>query len=82
MIAYENVGFRAEGLASDQLGEAERFFDLTPHQAHHLLCDCHYGTGAVTPDMVARRARAMARRPSLGELWHRFRSQVASLLQR
>jgi hypothetical protein len=39
-IAYENVVFRAEGLASDRLGEAERFFALTPHRAHHL-CDCH-----------------------------------------
>lgn len=81
-IAYEDLEFRAEGLASDRLGEGERFFGLTPRQAHHLLCDCHYGMGAVTPQMVARRARAMARRPSLGELWHTFRSRVASLLQR
>jgi hypothetical protein len=41
MIAYGDAGFRAEGLASDRLGEAERFFDLTPRQTHHLLCDCH-----------------------------------------
>lgn len=79
-IAYENGVFRAEGLASDRLGEAERFCDLT--QAHHLLCDCHDGMGAVTPDMVAHRARAMARSPRLGELWHSVRSRVASLLQR
>jgi hypothetical protein len=34
------------------------------------------GTGAVTPDTVARRAHAMPRSPSLGGMWHRVRSRL------
>jgi hypothetical protein len=59
-IAYGDPVFRAQGLASDQFGDAVRFFDLTPREAHHLLCDCHYGRAA-TPQMVAGRARSRAR---------------------
>jgi hypothetical protein len=40
------------------------------------------GTGAVTPHMVACRAHAMPRSPSLCKLWHRVRSRLASPLQR
>ncbi|SRR5579871_2358030 len=80
-IAYEDGAFRAEGLAGDRLEDVERFFDLTPRQSHHLLCDCHYGM-TVTPEVVAYRVREIARRPTLGELWRRFRDRVAALLQR
>jgi len=67
-IAFKDPIFRAEGLKSDRLGDAMDFFALSEGQAHHLLCDCHYAD-AVTPAMIAARARAVARKPTLSEVW-------------
>lgn len=58
-----------------------RFFDLTVQEAHFLLCDCHYGAGIGT-EAIARRARALARKVSLGELWLAFRDFIVALWQR
>lgn len=69
-IAYADPVLRAEGLASDRLGDAKAFFELSEHEAHHLLCDCHYG-GTMTADGVASRIRAVANRMSVRELWDR-----------
>jgi hypothetical protein len=77
-IAYADPVFRIQGLASDQFGDAIRFFNLTPREAHHLLCDCHYGMAA-TSQMVACRARALARKTSFGEFWQKVRSGVLAL---
>ena len=35
---------RSEGLASDQLGDAVDFFQLTEHEAHTTFCSCHLGS--------------------------------------
>src|SRR5262245_14120017 len=67
-IAFRDPVLREQGLASDRLGDAMAFFDLTPGEAHHLLCDCHYA-GAVTTHTMAARARAIANRITLGETW-------------
>ncbi|MBX6424432.1 MAG: hypothetical protein IRZ09_00685 [Variibacter sp.] len=75
-IAYRDPVLREDGLASDRLGDAMTFFDLTLGEAHHLLCDCHY-TGAVTPRIVAARARSLAQRMSWGEVWTKIRSALA-----
>ena len=66
-IAYRDPLFRAQGLASDRLGDGVVFFDLSPGEAHCLLCDCHY-TGLVTGGMLAERSRAIADRMSFGEV--------------
>ena len=79
-IAFQDPVFRAQGLVSDRLGDARDFFALSEGQAHHLLCDCHYPE-AVTAGMIATRARAVARRPSLSELWDKFRHGVLRLCQ-
>jgi hypothetical protein len=79
-IAFQDPAFRAQGLASDRLGDARDFFALSEGQAHHLLCDCHY-PDAVTAGMIAARARAVARRPSLSELWGKFCHRVLRLRQ-
>jgi hypothetical protein len=71
-IAYRDTELRAEGLASDRLGDAMTFFDLSPGEAHHLLCDCHY-MGMVTPQIVAARARTIAQRMTLREVWDKIR---------
>ena len=71
-IAYRDPAFRAEGLATDRLGDAATFFCLTARETHHLLCDCHYGAHAVGAQLVASRARRIAGKRSLGERWQRF----------
>ncbi|HEY7299532.1 MAG TPA: hypothetical protein VH684_16625 [Xanthobacteraceae bacterium] len=85
-IAYADPVFRAQGLASDRYGEAMRFFDLTSHEAHFLLCDCHYYGAyygvAIRPEMLARRARSLARRMRVGELLQSFRGWIRDLWQR
>jgi hypothetical protein len=72
-IAYNDPVLRADGLASDKLGDAISFFDLSHSEAHNLLCDCHYAAG-MTPHNVAARARAIARKRTWGEVWAAARS--------
>ena len=42
-VAFHDPVLRAEGLASDRLGDAISFFELTEGQAHRLLCSCMNG---------------------------------------
>ena len=72
-IAYRDPLLRAQGLASDRLGDGIAFFDLSPGEAHYLLCDCHY-TGSVTGEMLAERARSIAGRISFGEMYTKLRA--------
>jgi len=39
-VAYEDPVLRADGLASDRLGDAMRYFELSDGQAHYALCSC------------------------------------------
>lgn len=80
-IAYADPVFRAQGLASDRLGDAMRFFALTSGETHHLFCDCHYGSTMVWPGAVAQRVRTVAQKQSLGELWLKVRRGLAALWQ-
>ncbi|MBI5163989.1 MAG: hypothetical protein HY985_08810 [Magnetospirillum sp.] len=59
-LAFADPVLRADGLASDRLGDAMDYFGLTDRQAHWLLCDCHYG-GRMTATDVASRVRDEAR---------------------
>ena len=59
-VAFADSVFRADGLASDRLGDAMDYFGLSERQAHWLLCDCHYG-GRMTAGEVAGRIRDEAR---------------------
>jgi hypothetical protein len=77
-IAFQDLVLRAQGLKSDRLGDVTEFFALTNGQAHHLFCDCHYAA-TVTPAMIAARARVVARRPSLRELWDKLRRVVTRI---
>jgi hypothetical protein len=43
-VAYEDPVLRGEGLASDRLGDAMDFFELTEHEAHVAFCSCHLGS--------------------------------------
>ncbi len=42
-VAFEDPVLRAEGLASDRLGDAMDFFGLSVHDAHLALCSCVHG---------------------------------------
>lgn len=67
-LAWNDPMLRAEGLASDLLGDAMRFFELSPRQAHYLVCDCYY-QGSMTAGRVASRIRTIAPKATLGETW-------------
>jgi hypothetical protein len=64
-VAFADPVLRAAGLQGDTLGEARDFFELSWHEAHHLLCDCHY-LGRMDGETVAHRVRAAAR-PALAQ---------------
>ena len=75
-VAFQDPVLRAEGLASDRLGDAIDFFSLTQDEAHYLLCDCHY-SGRMSGSGVASHVRAYARRMTFQELVSRVRDSWA-----
>jgi hypothetical protein len=76
--AFADPVLRAEGLASDRLGDAMTFFRLSDPEAHFALCSCVYGR-SMQADVAARRVRTISRtrisqsnivtRPDLSTLW-------------
>ncbi|ATU94598.1 hypothetical protein [Phyllobacterium zundukense] len=42
-VAFADPVLRAAGLENDSYGEAKRFFELTDHQLHRVICYCHFG---------------------------------------
>ena len=58
-VAYGDPVLRADGLASDRLGDAVTFFRLTDAEAHFALCSCVYGR-TMQAGMAARRVRMIA----------------------
>ncbi len=75
-LAFQDLRFREEGLSIDRLGDIMNFFQLSDGEAHHLLCYCHY-SGRVTSKMVAERARELARKKTLGQMWHAFWARLS-----
>ncbi|MDJ1158419.1 hypothetical protein QNA08_09255 [Chelatococcus sp. SYSU_G07232] len=57
-VAYADDVLRAEGLASDKLGDAMDFFQLTEGEAHCILCSC-MGGQTILASEAARRARCV-----------------------
>src|SRR5215210_6114068 len=55
-VAFEDPVLRADGLASDRLGDATAFFGLSQADAHFALCSCMYGQG-MQARVAARRVR-------------------------
>jgi hypothetical protein len=57
-VAFADPVFRAAGLNNDSYGEAKRFFELTDHQLHEVICYCHFGEtlSAATAARHIRRA--------------------------
>jgi hypothetical protein len=57
-VAFADPVLREEGLASDKLGDALTFFDMTEGEAHRVFCSCLYG-GHMRSGDVARRVRSL-----------------------
>lgn len=74
-LAFEDLGFKREGLSGDRLGDIMDFFELNDREAHHLLCYCHY-SGSVTSKMVASRARELASKKTLAQRWQGLRLRL------
>jgi len=55
-VAYEDPILRADGLESDRLGDAMRYFALSDGQAHYALCSCLSG-GTMEAATCAKRLR-------------------------
>ena len=58
-VAFHDPILRAEGLASDRLGDAISFFELTEGQAHRLLCSCMNGW-SMEAGATARKVQRLA----------------------
>ena len=59
-VAYEDPVLRDAGMASDCLGDAMRFFELSEQEMHAILCSCVYG-GISRADVTARMVRSVSR---------------------
>ncbi len=42
-VAFEDPILRADGLASDRLGDVMKYFEISDGQAHYALCSCLSG---------------------------------------
>ena len=58
-VAYRDPVLRAAGLKGDTFGDAMRFFELTEHEAHDVVCYCMHGR-TVEGRVAARAVRAIA----------------------
>jgi hypothetical protein len=58
-VAAEDPVLRIAGLNNDTFGEAMRFFELSDHELHRIVCYCHYGE-TMSAEEAAHRVRAMA----------------------
>jgi hypothetical protein len=57
-VAFADPQLRADGLRDDSYGEAKRYFGLSDHQMHHVLCYCHYGA-TMSAGTAARALRSI-----------------------
>ena len=60
-VAFADPVLREQGLQSDRVGDAARFFELSHWEMHQLVCSCHYGR-TMSAGTAALRVRAMAKR--------------------
>ena len=56
-VAFKDPVLRAAGMENDTYGEAKRFFELSDHQLHRVICFCHFGA-SVSGAAAARAVRS------------------------
>ena len=59
-VAFNDPVLRADGLASDRLGDAVDCFELSDEEAHRAFCSCFYGE-VMTAGAVAARLSSMTK---------------------
>ena len=63
-LAFNDPILRADGLASDRLGDVVDYFELSDEEAHRAFCSCFYGE-SMTASAVAARLRSISK-PAIG----------------
>jgi hypothetical protein len=63
-VAFNDPVLRADGLASDRLGDAIDYFELSDEDAHRAFCSCFYGE-SMTAGAVAGRLKGIMK-PTTG----------------
>jgi hypothetical protein len=59
-VAFSDPVLRADGLASDRVGDAMDFFELSEGDIHRAFCSCFYGE-SMRAGEVAERLKGMTR---------------------
>lgn len=62
-VAFADPVLRADGLADDSHGAAQRYFGLSDSQMHHIVCSCHAGTRMRAWTVAGRIRMAMPKPP-------------------
>jgi hypothetical protein len=57
-VAFQDPVLRDAGLAGDTYGDAKRFFGLSDHDLHYVVCHCHCGS-RMSGHAAADRVRAL-----------------------
>ncbi len=58
-IASGDPALKADGLKDDSFGEAVRFFEISEHDLHYIVCYCHWGK-TMSAEQAAMRVRQIA----------------------
>lgn len=66
-VAFADPALRAAGLASDRVGDAQAFFELSDHETHLILCSCRLGHEPLSA-RVAAEVRRVADRSALWDM--------------
>jgi hypothetical protein len=53
-VAAEDAVLRVAGLGNDSFGEGMRFFELSEHELHRVVCYCLYGETMSAEEAAAR----------------------------
>ncbi len=64
-VAANDTALKAAGLKDDTFGEALRFFDISEHDLHYIVCYCHWGE-TLAAEHAALRVREIASGRSRG----------------
>jgi hypothetical protein len=79
-VAFADRDFKVQGIRGDDYASALEFFSVTEHEAHQILCDCHYAGHRPTPGMIASRVRAVANKRPFAERVQKVMSTLRSWL--
>ncbi len=75
-VAHADRQLRDDGLSSDRYGDARRYFGLSDHQMHHVLCYCHHGS-TVSAGTAAKALRGVLKVYEHPGIFSRMRSFFA-----